>query len=381
MTNKVYRIKEAGYLDIGQDKVKSLLSTCPDFFIPCYRNGVFQAQAKQYVGTVIYGDGTVIEVLPKIGSSVEKSKELLERMIRTVYLRPHSLEKSVSNTIKDSLLEYYIRMFCWEAEEIFRKGVSHGYSRKEENLSCVKGRILFNKDIKNNIVDRSKVYVNHEIYSDDRPENRIILATAGLLQSITHDSDNKRLLSLIQSSFKDVTIISDYKQEFRKCTHDRSVQHYEKILDICYVFLNGSHSVYSGEHVSISLLFDMNILYERYVAHWIKINYPGAIVKTQDRSKKLFGTFGIRPDIVMEYYGKTYILDTKWKILDKYGDVSMQDIQQMHSYISEYGTNEAFLLYPKADLPNKDYSSDKGVLHLSFVDLFDEKSICPITSN
>ena len=378
MNNKPYVIKETGYLDLGLDKIKSLLSTCPDYFTPCYRNGIFQVQAKHYVGTIVYGDGTVVEILPKLDSPLKETKELLERMIRTVYLRPHSLEKSVSSTIKDSLLEYYIRMFCWEAEELFRKGISHGYSRREENLSCVKGRIVFNKDIRNNIVDRSKIYVNHEIYSDDRPENRIILATANLLQNVTHDSDNKRLLSLIQLSFKDVAVINDYKREFRKCTNDRSVQHYDKILDICDVFLNGSHSVYSGNHVSISLLFDMNALYERYVAHWIRVNYPDAVVKTQDSTKKLFGQFGIRPDIVMDYCGKTYILDTKWKILEKYGDVKMDDIQQMHSYISEYGTDEAYLLYPENNLSDKEYPGDKGILHLSFVNLFDEKSIRPV---
>lgn len=379
MGSEVYSIREWEYLDLGQEKVKSLLSACPDYFTPSYRNGTFQAQAKQFVGTVVFADDTVVEVLPKIGLSDDDAKSLLEQMVRTVYLRPQLLDRSVSGTVKDSLLEYYIRMFCWEAEELFRKGVSHGYSRREENLSCVKGRILFSKDIKNNVADRSKVYVNHEIYSDDRPENRIVFATARLLQHITRDSENRRFLSTILSSFSNISVPSDCKMEFRKCTHDRSVQHYERILDICDVFLNGSHSVYSGEHVSVSLLFDMNVLFERYVAYWIRNNYPDAVVKTQDRGKKLFGTFGLKPDIVVDYAGKTYILDTKWKILEKVGDVSMDDVQQMYTYISEYNSSEAFLLYPKNDgIQNTIYSDGKRSLRLSFIDLLEPRVILPI---
>ena len=373
--------KEWEYIDLGQDKVKALLSACPKCFNSCYIRGSFQVQATQYVGAVYFDDDTVLEVLPKTESSDAEAKKLLETMIRTVYLKPQYYEKSFLGTVNDSILEYYVRMFCWEAEEVFRKGVSYGYSRKEENLSCVKGKILFNKDIRNNNTDRSKIFVSHEIYSDDRPENRIILKTVKLLQNVTHDSENMHLLSQIECSFKDTKIPQDHQREFRKCTRDRSVQHYESILEMCYVILNGSYSVYSGEHVSISLMFDMNILYERYVAYWIKRNYPDAKIRTQVTGKKIFGQFNMKMDIVMELKDKTYVLDTKWKRIKNINDVQISDAYQMFAYISRFGScNEAYLLFPKnSDIHDSKFIDDNGnILHVSFIDIFDVKSICPI---
>ncbi len=378
--SKVITVREWERFSLPNEKMVSLYSSCKDYFELSYWNGSMSVQATKFAGTVVFGDGDVIEVLPKIDCSQEAAKALLEKMIRTVYSRPWHMERSVSGTVNESLLEYFIRMFCMEAEALVRRGISHGYSRKEENLSCVKGRIVFNKDIKNNLVDRSKVYVSHELYSDDRPENRIVLATVELLQKVSKDSENRRLLSLIESSFVETRMPADCEQEFRRCTHDRSVQYYETILDICYVLLKGSHSVYSGNQVSISLLFDMNILYERYVAHWIRRNYPEAVVITQDRGMKLFEQFNLRPDIVIRKDGKTYILDTKWKVIDGIKDVKEEDVYQMTAYVSKYGDcNDVFLLYPKND-GNRDrdlYEGDQ-VLHVCFVDVFNGKTIVPI---
>ena len=126
----------------------------------------------------------------------------------------------------------------------------------------------------------------------------------------------------------------------------------------------------------------MNVLYERYVAHWIRVNYPDAMVITQDRRKKLFGIYGLRPDIVVELGDETVILDTKWKCLNGVNEVSVEDAQQMHAYISSYDKcNEAYLLYPRiSDIPDMTLPDNNTgeVLHLSFIDLFDVKTIVPI---
>ncbi len=163
------------------------------------------------------------------------------------------------------------------------------------------------------------------------------------------------------------------------CSHDRSVQHYDDLLDMCGVLLEGSHSLCSGNHVSISIFFDMNILYEKYVAHWIRRNYPEASVSAQDRGMKLFGNFDLRPDIVVRANGRTYILDTKWKNIGEAG-VSREDAYQMHAYMSEYkGCSEAFLLYPKTPgCSDKDFSDGSRVLHAVFIDISDGRSIAPI---
>lgn len=210
-----------------------------------------------------------------------------------------------------------------------------------------------------------------------------MLMAVKTLKKITHDSENMHQLMMIENSFVNVSPISDYKMEFRKCTHDRSSQHYERILDICKVILDGSQSIFSGDHVSISLMFDMDVLYQDYVAKWMRRNYPEAIITLQDRSKRLFGQFVLKPDIVMRYKGRTYILDTKWKIIKNENGVSSDDAQQLYSYITQYeNCSEGFLLYPKS-VGNHDqvFTDGKESLHLSFIDLFDIADSYPIPTN
>ncbi|MBR3410582.1 MAG: hypothetical protein IKG94_07410 [Candidatus Methanomethylophilaceae archaeon] len=149
---------------------------------------------------------------------------------------------------------------------------------------------------------------------------------------------------------------------------------------MCAVVLDGSHSLYSGDHVSISLLFDMDVPFERWVTHWVRRNCPEASVSAQDRGERLFGEFDLRPDIVVRDGGRTYVLDAKWKVLGEGGRVSRGDAYQMFAYMSKYeGCSEAFLVYPRTEGErDAEYSEGGKALHAVFVDHFDGGSIAPI---
>ncbi len=77
-------------------------------------------------------------------------------------------------------------------------------------------------------------------------------------------------------------------------------------------------------------------------------------------------------------------LDTKWKSPDKKG-IAMEDVHQMHSYLSSYnGCSDVFLIYPKiGDSRDAEYKGEKRneTLHVSYVDLFDERGIRPVSQN
>ena len=365
---------------IGPDKAASLLSRCEGCFKPAAVGGELCAQATRFVGAVSFGDGTVLEVLPKAGRSQDESRALLEEMVRTAYSKPKNFDRLLSGRVSGSVLEFFVGMFCREAEAVIGRGVARGYSAREENLRRLRGRIVFPEDARRNCADRSRVYVRHSVYQDDRPENRVVLAAARLLLRSSRDPDNRRSLSLIASSFFEASPSADPRADLSRCSRDRSVQHYGNLLDMCAVVLDGSHSLYSGDHVSISLLFDMDVLFERWVTHWVRRNYPEASVSAQDRGKRLFGEFDLRPDIVVRDGGRTYILDAKWKVLEEGRRVSRGDAYQMFAYMSKYeGCSEAFLVYPRTEgEQDTEYSDGGEVLHAVFVDPFDGSSIAPI---
>ena len=133
----------------------------------------------------------------------------------------------------------------------------------------------------------------------------------------------------------------------------------------------------------------MEKLFESYVAKELsKALGSEYSVTTQEQSLWLFEEpeklFRLRPDIVVRGGGKTFILDTKWKVLsdsayNKYG-ISQGDMYQMYAYHKKYQTKPedvsgCFLLYPSvgADLKIPPFSADNnGVsVNIFFIDLLD----------
>jgi 5-methylcytosine-specific restriction enzyme subunit McrC len=81
--------------------------------------------------------------------------------------------------------------------------------------------------------------------------------------------------------------------------------------------------------MAFALLFDMNLLFESYVGHYLK--KKGLNVSLQDRGKYLVeepNKFALRPDIVING-NEQLIADTKWKIITSQEDISQADICKM----------------------------------------------------
>jgi 5-methylcytosine-specific restriction enzyme subunit McrC len=52
----------------------------------------------------------------------------------------------------------------------------------------------------------------------------------------------------------------------------------------------------------------------------------------------------IRPDIKLQFKGKNYVLDTKWKLVDN--QPSMEDLRQMYAYHHYFEAEKVALFYP-----------------------------------
>jgi 5-methylcytosine-specific restriction enzyme subunit McrC len=143
---------------------------------------------------------------------------------------------------------------------------------------------------------------------------------------------------------------------------DRTIRRYEPIFEYCRWFLNSlSPDVVSGDRRYLSLLFDMNALFEQFVAskiHRWAIS-RGYRVQTQGPQRRLAvrartgeEVFVMKPDVSLldERGSLLAIVDTKWKLADeedrKLG-VSQSDLYQMVSYAHRYGCGDVFLVYPK----------------------------------
>lgn len=358
--------------------------------------------AKNYIGVISMKDGTTIEILPKICSSLtdseERTKKLVIKMLQALRSSPYkSLQTTNVNAEKLNIFEVFIRMFIDEVFLIVKRGLKCDYEALQDNLPAYKGKMLFCEQAKYNYAHKERCFVEFDDFNSNRPENRLIKATLLHLLSRSNSSKNRKDIKLLLTSFSEVVASADYQNDFSKIVSDRNTRDYEVALMWSRVFLMGkSYTAFSGSEVALALLFPMETLFESYIAALIKKAIGmGFTVSAQDKSYHLFDIpnrrFLLKPDIVIRRKedDAIFILDTKWKLLsdDKsnYG-ISQSDMYQMYAYQKKYDASSVTLLYPMTDRVKKHeeirYQSGDGVtVYVRFVDLFSsEDSISEIIS-
>lgn len=344
--------------------------------------------AKNYVGVIALSTGNTIEILPKIHSeSMGDSRKLLVDMLNTLYEPSFKQLQTASIDVKKtSVLEVFIRKYINDVSLLVESGLNSGYESVCENKNYYKGKVKFNEQVKYNFAHKERSYSEFDVFTPNRPENRIIKSTLRLLYRITahHKSKLRTLLEL----FSDVAFSENYESDFAKITIGRNNKKYETVLEWSRVFLRGmSFSTFAGSQVSLALLFPMEKLFESYVAALLckaidKGNYK---VHIQDNRYSLFDSpkkFALRPDIVVEDIkgGEMFVLDTKWKLLSEkdpnYG-ISEKDMYQMFVYSKKYSAPNVTIIYPltKNSLDTLEFRSDDKVnVKIKFIDLFNARN-------
>ena len=316
---------------------------------------------KNYVGTIVTKDGTVIEILPKIYGSEDndlETKKILLNMLKTLKKSPFkNINKASLQTVDINIFEIFIAMFLEELTELIKKGIKSDYLSKEENSSYLKGKIKLTSHLRHNLLNKERFYIEFDEYSSNRVENKLIKTTLLKLYQVSKSLNNKQKLREFIFIFDDVEDSKNINADFSKCKHDMSMLHYEEILSWCKIFLNNeSFCPYKGDNVAHALLFDMNVLFESYVAHFFKRSFQHREVKTQDKKYKLLESsklFQLKPDIVID---DNIVLDTKWKIVDSRKNsmnISQSDLYQMYAYGKKYASSDVYLIYPKSEYFNQ----------------------------
>lgn len=347
--------------------------------------------AKNYIGVLTFNDGTTIEILPKIVSTVPESskrvKKLVVDMIRSLTnVSYKSLQVANVDIEKMPLLDIFIRMFLDEVFRLVKHGLRSCYETIAENRSFFKGKILFSEQIKHNFSHKERAFTEFDEFTPNCPENRLVKSTLMLLYKQTHSSRNKTDIKTLLAAFDHVPHSTDYADDFSKVK-----KAYGTLLLWCQIFLTDkSFTSFSGSGVAFALLFPMEILFERYVAVQLKKVLPAEAfsISIQDKTHYLFllpsKKFLLRPDIVItrKCDNAIFICDTKWKLLSSRTanlGISQSDMYQMFAYQKKYNAKKITMLYPITDqttsVTGVQFDSGDGVIvRVQFIDLFDIKN-------
>ena len=347
--------------------------------------------AKNYIGVLTFNDGTAIEILPKIVSTVpehsQRAKKLVVDMLRSLTnVSYKSLQVTNVDIEKMPLLDIFIRMFLDEVFRLVKHGLRSSYETIAENRSFFKGKILFSEQLKHNFSHKERTFTEFDEFTPNCPENRLVKPTLMLLYKQTHSSRNKTDIKTLLAAFDNVPSSTDYTGDFSKAGKS-----YGTLLLWCQIFLTGkSFTSFSGSGVAFALLFPMETLFERYVAVQLKKVLPSAdfSISIQDKTHYLFThpykRFLLRPDIVItrKCDNAIFICDTKWKLLSSHTanlGISQVDMYQMFAYQKKYNAKNITMLYPMTDQTTSasDIQFDSGdgvIVRVRFIDLFDIKN-------
>ena len=351
----------------------------------------YAIKVRNHVGIIQLESGYQIQILPKIDFVSEedgeyKNKRVFIDMLRTLKDFPGRLFASANlRTESINLYEIFINMFVFQVSLLTRKGLKSSYISKEDNLNILKGKLLINKHIKENIGHAERFYVSYDEYQLNRAENRLIKATLMKLQKISTSSSNLRLIRQQLLYFELVEASRNYEKDFADVKIDRTTKDYEDLITWAKVFLmNKSFSTFSGNSKSRALLFPMEKVFESFVTLHVRrvFEAEGYVVSTQDVGQYLLKEdgrriFSLRPDIVLtDKNNRTIIMDMKWKRLfnnsEKNYGISQADMYQMYAYSKKYNANSVWVLYPLVhDFENKiiKFKDDDTTINIYFIDV------------
>lgn len=326
-----------------------------------HRDGI---RFKQYVGVIQTKDLT-IEILPKTDKGDEHYwKALLLSMLCQVFkLNIRTISHSSQALKRSSILDLFILRFLDETERLLYRGMVKSYRKKDDNMNALKGKLLLSKHFSKNVVHQEKFFVRHSIYDRGHIMNRILRKSLTCISESTTNSFLRQRAVNYLAFFPELPDLTVSDELFSRLVYDRKTEDYREAMTLArLILLNNMPNLSSGKYETLALLFDMNRLWEEFVYVTLRKYMPDYSIK--DQVKKDFWESplrAIKPDIVIRNGKERYILDTKWKKMDRINPADA-DLHQMYVYYKCFEARGVSLVYPSPNRPGG------SIMHGTFTD-------------
>lgn len=330
------------------------------------------ARTQQWVG-VIQVPGLQIEILPKIDAATpdetaagqhEARRNLLYMLAVAGDVPVRSRDVARLSSRRAPLSETLAAIFADRLLRELLRGPERAYLQQEENLRRFQGKLLIAQQTLRNAAHRERFFCRFDEFCDDAPMNRIFRAACRVLLDTMRTPSTQDLLRhclLVLDQVEDVVI---HDALFDRVVLTRQTERFADVFRFCKLILQGrSPTVRAGAERSFSLLFDMNQVFERFVAAFLRsrvlprLDGYQLFPQARRRQRHLMtrdgrGVLPLRPDLLIEAPdGRRLVMDTKWKRLSENGGrggVSTGDLYQLYAYTRRYGCVHSMLLYPHA---------------------------------
>ena len=259
-----------------------------------------------------------------------------------------------------------------KCKDLLNKGLLKSYVVNTENISAVRGKLLFQQQMVNDLMKKPKFFCEYDELEYDSTENRVLLQAMTIVERTSEIKDWKmKALDLAQklSGVVNKVNVSKAERQMMMRSYNRQNSRYEDIHQTCERLIEqeGVGNIYSGERSVVPIFYNMNNEFERFVENlFLKYYEIPSWVKTQSSAiswnREIRGSRRMRPDIIIQDDSGNvkHIIDTKYKD----HELSPGDLYQIGFYMHEYGKNneldDAFAILPESDnVSDETYTSTK----------------------
>lgn len=306
-----------------------------------------------YVGVIQIG-GLTIEILPKADNNNNPDKDTWQKvLLNMLKVCKHIQIDNVSETSlskkHNSILEVYFEIYLNELESLIKKGLIKKYRKVQNNQNALKGKLVFSRNIQKNVIHQECFYCEHQVYDKDHLIHQILFRGLLILKDLLNNNLKDKLNRLL-FEFQDFKELIINKNHFDKLIKSRKTAPYLKAIEIAkMLILNYSPNLNSGQDNMLTLLFDMNKLWEEYIYRILQKHKPNGYEVFFQNFDNFWEHKTIKPDIVItNNQNENFVIDTKWKIIDA-KKPSDDDLKQIFAYNLHWKAQKGMLLYPKID--------------------------------
>lgn len=319
-------------------------------------------KVQQYAGVVRSPCGQVLEILPKTGQAghtPEQARHVLLTMLSHLpQFKALQLCSAAVAQARVPLLEVFMGLALTQFERLCIQGLRSHYVSDAAQRPVLRGKLLIGEQLKHNLCHRERFYTEHDEYVRNRAENRLIRAALQRLLQWTRHAAHLQHAHALDQRLSDIPPSRHMTEDWRQVRLDRHMQHYQAALAWVQLILGAAKPLAgSGSAEAVSLLFDLNRLFEKTVEVAIRRQLPvGHQVLAQAAQQHVLIQGAsvkreLKPDLLyqIDQYNHA-VLDAKWKTLERpsVATIHKDDLHQMALYAAAYlpkgGT--VYLIYP-----------------------------------
>lgn len=325
----------------------------------------------RYAGIITLKDGTQIELMPQICADQDEnaivSKSTLLYMLDSMVEVPvRKVDDLYFRKEQLNIFEISVRMFTDEVMNVVRAGLKQTYVPYRGNEMFVKGKTIYSEHAKKNFAHKEKFFVEYDVFSVNRAENRLIKTTLEMLNKLSTNTLNKKKISMLLRALDEVERSQNITRDFKACVIDRGMKQYDNALKWCRLFLmnKGTTTFFAGGKVSYAMLFPIDKLFCGCFASSLRrqLNREKYYFTTPEKQTNSLSNTAL--DLNMEPVSNFFIMN-------KENDTAINIIFKFNDFTSYHGPDDdsSIVIFPVTEVLNRQVAGIKKNMYL--IDLGD----------